>query len=90
MHKRNFYFEIAQTVLSVAIIVLAALLLFLSETLPMLFPVLFGLAAVLCILYGLEGIAYNQNRVIKKRRLIFFIVLALIFLACAFFSIRAL
>ena len=74
--RRSFEIEVVEILLSVAIIVLMVVLFFKSGELTILFPIEFGLAAVLSALYALEGLLYNRNRVIRKTRLIIFGVLA--------------
>ena len=74
--RRSFEIEVIEILLSVAIIVLTVVLFFKSGELTILFPIEFGLAAVLSILYALEGLLYNRNRVIRKTRLIIFGILA--------------
>ena len=88
MRRRNYEFEIIQIVLSVAIIVLAVILFFKSNELTVLFPIVFGLSAVLSVLYALEGIAYNRNRVIKKSRVVIFGILAVLLGIATFFGIQ--
>ena len=74
--RRSFEIEVIEILLSVAIIVLMVVLFFKSGELTILFPIEVGLAAVLSILYALEGLLYNRNRVIRKTRLIIFGILA--------------
>ncbi len=74
--RRSFEIEVIEILLSVAIIVLMVVLFFKSGELTILFPIEFGLAGVLSILYALEGLLYNRNRVIRKTRLIIFGILA--------------
>ncbi len=80
--RRSFEIEIIEILLSVAIVVIMVVLFFKSGELSILFPVEFGLAGLLSLLYAVEGILYNRNRVIRKTRLIIFGILAavLIFL----------
>ena len=83
MNKRRSYeIEILEILLSVAVIVIMIVLFFKSGELSILFPIEFGLAGLLSLLYALEGLLYNRNRVIRKTRLIVFGILAaaLIFL----------
>ena len=72
MRRRNFELEVIEIILAVAIIVLAVILCFRSATLTVLFPITFGLAAILAALYALEGILYNRNRIVKKNRVVVF------------------
>ena len=74
--RRSFEIEVVEILLSVAIIVLMVVLFFKSGEVTILFPIEFGLAAVLSALYALEGLLYNRNRVIRKTRLIIFGILA--------------
>ena len=80
--RRSFEIEILEILLSVAIVVIMVVLFFKSDELSILFPIEFGLAGLLSLLYAVEGILYNRNRVIRKTRLIIFGILAavLIFL----------
>ena len=78
MRRRNFELEIIEIILAAAIVVLAVILCFRASTLTVLFPITFGLAAILSALYGLEGIFYNRNRIVKKNRVIVFGILSAI------------
>ena len=82
MRRRNYKLEVIEIILAVAILVLTVILCFRSKTLTALYPVTFGLAAVLSALYALEGILYNRNRIVKKNRVIAFgiVTVALVFL----------
>ena len=83
MNKRRSYeIEILEILLSIAIIVIMVVLFFKSGELSVLFPIEFGLAGMLSLLYALEGVLYNRNRVVRKTRLVVFGILAavLIFL----------
>lgn len=79
-NRRRYEFEIGQTVLSIAIVVLTVILFFRSAELTVLYPVVFGLSALLSVIYALEGILYNRNRVTKKTRLIVFGAVAAVLL----------
>lgn len=72
MRRRNYELEILEIILAVSVIVLAIILCFRSASLTVLYPITFGLAAVLSALYALEGILYNRNRIVKKNRVIVF------------------
>ncbi len=88
MRKRSYQYEILMVVLSAAIIVLTVLLFLRSSELTILFPVVFGLAAVLSVLSALEGIAFNKNRVVSKRRAVIFGVLALLLLVLTVVALK--
>ena len=76
MRRRHYEFEMIEIALALAIVVLAVILFFRSGSLTILFPIVFGLGAVLSILYGLEGILYNRNRVVRKSRIVVFGIIA--------------
>ena len=59
-------------------IVLTVVLFFRADQLSVLFPVVFGLAAVLSLFYAFEGVLYNRDRVVKKGRLAAFILIGLV------------
>lgn len=88
MRKRNYQFEILQVILSAAVIVLTVVLFFKSNELTILFPVVFGIAALLCLLAALEGTAYNRNRVIRKSRIVLFGILTVILGILTYVSFR--
>ncbi|MBO4411285.1 MAG: hypothetical protein J5794_03775 [Lachnospiraceae bacterium] len=81
MRRRNFELEVIEIILAAAVIILAVILCFRASTLSVLFPVTFALAAILSALYGLEGIFYNRNRIVKKNRVVVFGILAAILIA---------
>ncbi|MBR6323287.1 MAG: hypothetical protein IKR59_10480 [Lachnospiraceae bacterium] len=88
MRKRNYQFEILQVILSAAVIVLTVVLFFKSNELTILFPVVFGIAALLCLLAALEGTAYNRSRVIRKSRVVLFGILTVILGLLTYVSFR--
>ena len=88
MRKRNYQFEILQVILSIAIIVLTVILFVRSSEMTILFPVVFGLAALLSLLCALEGTAYNRNRVVKKSRIVLFGILAAVLAVLTYVSFR--
>lgn len=85
-NRRRYQIEVLEVVLASAIIVLSVILFFNSRELTVLFPIEFGLASVLSVLYALEGILYNRNRVVKKTRLILFGLIAAVLLFFAVIS----
>ena len=88
MRRRNYQFEILQIIFAVAIIVLTVMLFFRSTELSILFPVVFGLAAILSLLCALEGTVYNRNRVIRKSRIVIFGILTVVLALLCYVSIR--
>ncbi len=88
MRKRNYAFETVQVLLAIAIIVLTVLLFFRASELTVLYPVIFGLSALLSAIYALEGILYNRNRVMKKSRLFVFGILAVLLAVLTCFSYK--
>ena len=86
-NRKRYDFEIIETVLSIAIIIMAIILIFKSAELSVLYPIVFGLSAVLAVLYALEGILYNRNRVVKKTRLLIFGITAAILIVLMVVSI---
>ncbi len=88
MRRRNVQFEVIQVILSAAVIVLTVFLFFRSEELTILFPMVFGTAALLCLLSALEGTVFNRNRVIRKSRMIVFGILTLVLGVLTYVSFR--
>ena len=86
MRRRNYELEVIEILLAIAVIVLAVILCFKSASLTILYPITFGLAAVLAALYALEGILYNRNRIVKKNRVIVFGILTALLLFLTVFS----
>ncbi len=86
--RRNYRIEAIQIIMAVAIIVLSVVLFFKSRELSLLFPVVFGLASLLCLIYAVEGIWFNKSRVTRKSRVVVFILLAVILAAICFLSAR--
>ena len=78
MRRRSYLCEVIQVLLSAAVIVLTVVLFFRADQLSVLFPVAFGLAAVLSLFYAFEGVLYNRDRVVKKGRLAAFILIGLV------------
>ena len=78
MRRRSYLCEVIQVLLSAAGIVLTVVLFFRADQLSVLFPVVFGLAAVLSLFYAFEGVLYNRDRVVKKGRLAAFILIGLV------------
>ncbi|MBR6404708.1 MAG: hypothetical protein IKS18_00765 [Lachnospiraceae bacterium] len=88
MRRRNIQFEVFQVILSLGVIGLAVVLFFRSSDLTLLFPLVFGLAALLSLLSALEGTVFNRNRVIKKSRIVVFGILTLVLGGLAYMSYR--
>ena len=88
MRKRNYQFEILQVVLSAAVIILTVVLFFKSDELTILFPAVFAIAALLCLLAAMEGTAYNRDRVIRKSRIVLFGILTVILGILTYVSFR--
>ena len=86
MRRRNIQFEVFQVILSLGVIGLAVVLFFRSSDLTLLFPLVFGLAALLSLLSALEGTVFNRNRVIKKSRIVVFGILTLVLGGLAYMS----
>ena len=86
--RRNYKFETVQILMCIAIIICSILAFFKASELTFLYPVIFGLAAILSGIYALEGILFNRNRVVRKARAIIFITLALFLAAVTFLSAR--
>jgi len=78
LRRRSYLCEVIQVLLSAAVIVLTVVLFFRADQLSVLFPVVFGLAAVLSLFYAFEGVLYNRDRVVKKGRLAAFILIGLV------------
>ena len=75
--KRNYTVEVIQVILALAVIILTVVLFIKSDELTILFPIVFGLAALMCFIYAVEGIFFNKNRMVKKGRGILFAVLGI-------------
>ena len=88
MRRRNYQFEILEIILSLAVIGLSVVLFFRSSELTLLFPLVFGLAAVLSLMAALEGTVFNRNRVIKKSRIVVFGILTVLLAGLAYVSYR--
>ncbi len=88
MRKRNIQFEVLQVILSVGIIGLTVFLFFRSTELTILFPVVFGCAALLSLLSALEGTVFNRNRVVRKSRAVVFGLLTVILGLLSYVSFR--
>ena len=88
MRRRNIQFEVFQVILSLGVIGLAVVLFFRSSDLTLLFPLVFGLAALLSLLSALEGTVFNRNRVIQKSRIVVFGILTLVLGGLAYMSYR--
>lgn len=88
MRRRNYQFEILEVILSLAVIGLSVVLFFRSSELTLLFPLVFGLAAILSLMAALEGTVFNRNRVIKKSRIVVFGILTVLLAGLAYISYR--
>ena len=88
MRRRNYQFEILEVILSLAVIGLSVVLFFRSSELTLLFPLVFGLAAILSLMSALEGTVFNRNRVIKKSRIVVFGILTILLAGLAYVSYR--
>ena len=86
--RRNYRVEAVQIILAAAIIVCAVILFFKSSELTILYPVVFGLSCILSVIYGLEGLVYNKSRVVRKSRVVIFLLLAVILAVLCFFAVR--
>ncbi|MBR4768855.1 MAG: hypothetical protein IK088_07755 [Lachnospiraceae bacterium] len=89
MRRRNTEIEIIEILLAAAIVVLTVVLAFRASRLTVLYPIVFGLSAVLSALYALEGVLYNRNRVMKKRRIIVFGIISVLLVALTALSVKA-
>jgi len=88
MRRRNTEIEIIELILAIGEVVCTVLLFFRHNEMLILYPIIFGIAALLSLLYALEGVLYNRSRVIKKSRLILFGLLTLLMIFLAIFSSR--
>lgn len=88
MRRRNYEIEVIQILMSIAIIIMTVILFIRSSELTVLFPVVFGMSAVLSVLYALEGVAYSRIRVIKKSRIVVFGIVALLLTGMTFVSAK--
>lgn len=67
--------------LAAAVVILTVILIFKASELTVLYPVIFGLSGLLSGIYSMEGVLYNRNRVIKRRRIWVFGIISLVLLA---------
>ena len=81
--------EIIEILLAAAVVVMTIVLLFQAGKRSVLYPLIFGVSALLSFLYAFEGILYNKNRVIRKRRLVIFLVIGAVLVTLTVFSILA-
>ena len=88
MRRRSYFAEILQCSLCIIIIGLTVFLFIKSETLTVLFPVVFGLGSLLSAFYAFEGVLYNRNRVVRKSRLAVYLVLAAVLALIAYLAAR--
>lgn len=86
--RRHYEFSMVQAVLAIAIIVLGVTLLFNAAELTILYPTIFGVACLLAILCMIEGIIYNRNLQIKRRKGILYGLLALVLGVLTYVSLR--
>lgn len=89
MRRRNIEIEIIEVLLASSVVVMTIILLFQTGKRSILYPLIFGVSAVLSFLYAFEGILYNKNRVIRKRRLIIFLAVGAALVALTVFAILA-
>ena len=89
MRRRNMEVEIIEILLAAAVVIMTVVLIFQAGKRSVLYPLIFGSAAVLSFLYAFEGIFYNKNRVIRKQRLIIFLVIGAALVTLTVFSILA-
>ena len=89
MRRRNYGFEVLQVLISLGIIGVTVTLFFKSRELTILFPVDFGLAALLSLLYSFEGVLFNKSRVVRKTRIVLFLLLAVVFGFCTYVALLA-
>lgn len=85
-NKRKYQFEIISVVLAVAVIVMTVILMFHATEMTILYPLVFGVSALLSIVYALEGILYNRNRVTRRTRVIVFGLIALVLIVLTVLS----
>ena len=88
MRRRSYICEGIQLILCLAVIVLTVILFFRADTLSILFPVDFGVAAFLSLFYAFDGILYNRDRVVRKGRLIAFILIAVVLALITVIAVR--
>lgn len=88
MRRKSYRFNVIQILLCIAIIAFSVVLFLRTDELTILFPVVFGLAGILSVLYALEGIVFNRMRVVRKGRIVLFGLIALILFAIAYFSLK--
>ena len=86
--RRNYRMEAVQVILCISIFVITVILFTKQAELTILYPIVFGLAAILSIVYALEGIVFNKGRVTKKSRFFLFMLAALVMAAFTYFSAK--
>ena len=86
--RRNYTAEAVEIILALAVIALTVVLFIKSDELTILYPIVFALAAVMCVVYALEGVLFRRNRMVRKSRIILFLIAAAILLLIAWLSLR--
>lgn len=87
MRKKGFPFELLEIILGIVTIVLTIILFFKSRELTILFPIVFGLGAVLSAIHALEGKLYNQSHVVEKKQMIIYFTISAVLILFMVISI---
>jgi len=86
--RRNYSAETLEVILALAVIVLTVFLFIRSDELTVLFPIVFGLGALMCLVYALEGTLFDKARKVKKSRGILFALAGLLLAGLTFLSLK--
>ena len=88
MRRRNYQYEALEILLALGVIGCSAALFFKARELTVLYPVPFGLAAVLSLLHALEGIFFIQITVVLKILVVVFSLIAVLLLGVMGISLK--
>lgn len=77
MRRKRFELGVLEAVIAVAVIVMAVLLFLRAEELTILYPIVFGSAAVLAVICLVDAILKNRNHRTRNTRAVLFGIAAL-------------
>ncbi|MBQ6035869.1 MAG: hypothetical protein IJL43_01020 [Lachnospiraceae bacterium] len=86
--RRNRSAEVTEITFGVIIILLCILLFLFHEDYPVLFPVVFGTAALYCVFRVFEAVRFGTNRKEKSTGGVLFGALTLILVGIAYVAVR--
>jgi len=88
MRRRHYQYEALEIIIAAGVIGCAIALFFKARELTILYPVTFGLAAVISLLHALEGVFFGKIIVIRKSRIVVFSIIAALLLALTGISLK--